>query len=171
MQTISVIARGLMLGPLALVWVVVVVRLVGLRSFSKMATFDFVVTIATGSMLAGAATSSNWPDFFQALIGIFALLGFQYIIARIRIHSPGFKDLIENEPTILMSHGVFYRDLMRKVRVTEGDIWAKLREANALDISDVRAVILETTGDISVLHGAKISKGLFTGVSGMERIT
>jgi len=29
----------------------------------------------------------------------------------------------------------------------------KLREANAVKMEDVQAVVLETTGDISVLHG------------------
>ena len=29
----------------------------------------------------------------------------------------------------------------------------KLREANVLNTNQIRAVVLETTGDISVLHG------------------
>ncbi|MDO6471263.1 YetF domain-containing protein [Maribacter sp. 1_MG-2023] len=32
---------------------------------------------------------------------------------------------------------------------------AKLREANVLQLSQVKAVIFETTGDISVLHSDK----------------
>ena len=36
-------------------------------------------------------------------------------------------------------------------RVAESDLF-KLREANVLELNQVRAVVLETTGDISVLH-------------------
>lgn len=44
---------------------------------------------------------------------------------------------------------------LKKARLTENDVLAKLREANVLQFSDVRAVILEATGDVSVLHGSK----------------
>jgi len=41
---------------------------------------------------------------------------------------------------------------LKKARVTETDLRSKLREANVLKLSQVRAVIFETTGDIVVLH-------------------
>ena len=44
--------RGALLGPLALLWVLCLSRIVGLRSFTKMTAFDFVATVATGSLLA-----------------------------------------------------------------------------------------------------------------------
>ena len=50
-------------------------------------------------------------------------------------------------------------------RVTRAELMSKMREANALDINQVRAVVLETTGDISVLHGADVSPELLEGVS------
>ena len=37
---------------------------------------------------------------------------------------------------------------------------AKLREANALNFGQVRAVVLETTGDISVLHGEHLDPAI-----------
>lgn len=41
---------------------------------------------------------------------------------------------------------------LKATKVTPDDIRAKLREANVTDLNQVRAVVLETTGDISVLH-------------------
>ena len=38
------------------------------------------------------------------------------------------------------------------MRVTEGDLRSKLREANVVKLSEVKAVIFETTGDMVVLH-------------------
>ena len=43
---------------------------------------------------------------------------------------------------------------LKKARVTKGDLRAKLREANVINLSQVRAVVFETTGDISVLHSS-----------------
>ena len=49
---------------------------------------------------------------------------------------------------------------LKKARVTESDLRSKLREANVLDLSQVRAVIFEATGDISVLHTSEEDREL-----------
>lgn len=147
------VLRALLLGPIALIWIIVTVRMVGLRAFSKMAAFDFAVTVAVGSMLAMAATSESWRAYGQTLLAISSLLAAQYAIAKARLGSEKFRRLISNEPTVLMREGELREDALRDTRVTRGDVFAKLREANALQRGQVRAVILETTGDISVLHG------------------
>ena len=54
-----------------------------------------------------------------------------------------------------MRNGEIFHEALSSSRVCKDDLVAKLREANILDYSEVKAVILETTGDISVLHGAK----------------
>lgn len=152
------ILRILILGPLSLVWIVAVVRLIGLRSFSKMTAFDFVTTVATGSLLGAAATARTWNDFAVASGAMLALLGTQAIIAEMRIRSVKWLKIFENEPVMLMRDGIMDRSAMRKTRVTEADLIAKLREANVLKFSDVRSVVLETTGDISVLHGDSLDE-------------
>ncbi len=43
-------------------------------------------------------------------------------------------------------------DNLQKARVTRGDLRSKLPEANVTKLSHVKAVVFETTGDISVLH-------------------
>tara|TARA_B000000460_G_scaffold166568_1_gene118309 strand:+ start:301 stop:444 length:144 start_codon:yes stop_codon:yes gene_type:complete len=46
-----------------------------------MTAFDFVITLATGSLLATSAVSTSWPDFLQALVAISALMGLQVGLA------------------------------------------------------------------------------------------
>ncbi|MCX7564969.1 DUF421 domain-containing protein [Sulfitobacter sp. F26169L] len=163
-EPLDTIIRALFLSSLAVCWVVFVVRVVGLRAFSKMTAFDFVVTVAIGSLLAGAGQASAWTGFLQAILSIAALLGVQYLVAMLRRRSGGFEDFVQNEPVLLMSDGAFHEKALGATRVTEGDVIAKLREANVLDMSQVRAVILETTGDISVLHGSQLQEKLLEGV-------
>jgi uncharacterized membrane protein YcaP (DUF421 family) len=150
---VDIFLRSLFLAPLALLWVMLNVRIVGLRSFSKMTAFDFVVTVATGSLLAGAVTVENWSAFIQNIGGITMLLASQFAIAKMRIADLRIVDMATNDPVWLMKDGKFIDDNLKATRVTRDDVYAKLREANALQLSEVRAVILESTGDISVLHG------------------
>ena len=160
---LDILARALMLSAIALTWVIIVVRVIGLRTFSKMTAFDFVATVATGSLLAGACQATTWPEFAQPTLAISALLGAQFVIAKIRQASDSFEQAVQNEPVILMREGEVFDAALRETRVARADLIAKLREANALRFSDVRAVVLETTGDISVLHGDTFEEGLLEG--------
>ncbi|EDQ05195.1 hypothetical protein DSM14862_01006 [Sulfitobacter indolifex] len=162
---LDIIARALLLSGLALVWVVFVVRVIGLRTFSKMTAFDFVATVATGSLLAGACQATTWPEFAQPTLAIFALLGAQFVIARLRQVSDQFEDVVQNEPVILMRDGQIFDEALRQTRVARTDLLAKLREANVMKFSEVRAVVLETTGDISVLHGEDLDERILEGAS------
>lgn len=152
---LDIVLRGALLAASALVWVIVLIRLVGLRSLSKMTPFDFVMTIATGSLLAGAAQATDWSGFAQALIATASLFLVQFVAALARRNSDAFERVMQNEPVFLMKDGQFIADALRRTRVTKDDVFAKLREANALHLADVQAVVLETTGDISVLHGSR----------------
>jgi len=161
--SLDVVLRGLLLTALAMFWVVVLVRINGLRSFSKMTNFDFVMTVAIGSLLAGASQSTSWSSFTQTILAMAALFVVQYATARMRKTSDTFETLMQNKPVVLMRDGKILHKALAETRVAEGDLVAKLREANVLDFSEVRAVILETTGDISVLHGNKCSESLLQG--------
>ena len=157
---LDIAARGIILSAGAIVWVVILIRINGLRSLSKMTNFDFVMTVALGSLVAGAAQASSWSGFAQASAGMLGLFLVQFIAAYIRKTSDVAEAIMQNEPVFLMRNGKFLEDALRKTRVSKSDLIAKLREANALDPSCVRAVVLETTGDVSVLHGDALDETL-----------
>lgn len=156
--------RGAVLSALTLGWIIIMVNVVGLRAFSKMTSFDFVTTVAFGSLLATAATMSEWPAFVQTICAIGALFFLQYLISRFRKSSDSFESFISNSPLLLMKDGEIIQDALKKGRVSRDDLVAKLREANVMHFSEVRAVVLESTGDISVLHGEKLDDELLCNV-------
>ena len=156
--------RGAVLAIVALVWVVIQIRVVGLRSLSKMTSFDFVMTVALGSLVAGASQAADWTGFAQAMIAMTGLFALQWVAARARKSSDAVQRALQNEPVLLMRDGRFLHEAMDSTRVTEDDLRAKLREANVLDLSSVRAAVLETTGDVSVLHGDALDEAMLSGV-------
>lgn len=158
------IAKGILLSALGLFWIILLVRIVGLRSFSKMTNFDFVMTVAMGSLLAGAAQTGKWVDLVQILTAMMALFAVQFTVAYLRKRSDAVDSVLQNSPVLLMRNGEILHAALRRTRVTEADLIAKLREANALELSAVKAVVLETTGDVSVLHGDQIDQTLLRGV-------
>ncbi|MBH5322960.1 DUF421 domain-containing protein [Aurantiacibacter sediminis] len=164
-STLDLILRGLVLGMIALAFVVVQIRFVGLRSLSKMTSFDFVMTVALGSLIAGAAQASEWTGFAQAMLAMVGIFVFQFIVALVRKRSDTVEDALANEPKLLMRDGEVLHEVLATTRVTEEDLRAKLRESNVLDKGQVRAVVLESTGDISVLHGDHLADEMLKDVA------
>jgi len=130
--------------------IIALTRISGKRSFSKMSSFDFASTIAIGSIIASAIISSS-VSLTQGAFALAAIFGMQSLVAWLR-RFKRFQDTVDNDPLLLMDHENILRDNLKKAHVTEGDLRAKLREANVLDLSQVRAVVFENTGDIAVLH-------------------
>lgn len=133
-------------------------RMFGKRSFSKMSSFDFAMTVAIGSIIATTILSSS-VTLVQGVVGLLAVYVFQLIAALLRRY-PLFQQLIDNQPLLLMQGENILYDNLRKARVTEGDLRSKLREANVIAFHEIRAVVFETTGDISVLHASDKTKEL-----------
>ena len=148
-------------------------RLGGLRSFSKMSSFDFAMTVAIGSVVAGSLLTED-PPLAQAVVALGAVFALQIGAAWLRERTAWFQRLVDNEPLILMTRDGMVRENLARAKVTEGDVWAKLREANVLRIAEVRAVVFEATGDISVLHGdpdgPELEACLLSGVRDADRV-
>lgn len=144
------IARAIALTGLAVGWTLLLARLVGLRAFSKFTAFDFAATIATGSLIAQAGTRSSWSEWLQAMAAIGAIFFVQYLLALGRLRSRRFATTVDNRPVLLAEHGRFLRDAMQATRVTEATLAERVRASNICP-ADVRAIVLETTGDVSVI--------------------
>lgn len=150
---------------LIFITIVIYIRLCGLKSFSKMTSFDFAMTIAIGSLLATTVVSSS-TNYTKGALSIGILFLIQSVINFLRKRVPFVKRTIENSPKFLYKDGKFNEKNMKGSNITLSDFYSKLREANALDIAKVHAVILESTGDVSVLHGeANLSKDLINDIS------
>lgn len=130
--------------------VIIFTRIAGKRSFSKMSSFDFAMTIAIGSIIGSTLLLAS-VNFVTGIVGLASVYLLQQLVAFLR-RFPSFGRLIENKPFLLMNGSQVLEENLKKARVTKGDLRAKLREANVIKLSQVKAVVFETTGDISVLH-------------------
>jgi uncharacterized membrane protein YcaP (DUF421 family) len=138
--------------PIIVGSIILLTRLHGLRSFSKMSGFDFAITVSIGSILAGAITTPG-TDLMIYLGALAALYLLQMILAQSRARAGPLGKALDNPPLLVMEDGTPLDGNLKKAGMTRADLWAKLREANAFDLARVHAVVVESTGDVSVLHG------------------
>ena len=134
---------------LAYAFTVGALRWAGNRTLSKLRAFDLVATVALGSLLASAATSTSWVPW-RALGGIGLILGLQTAVAWLGVRSRAWRALITAPPVLLFHDGAFQRRAMHRARVTEEEILMAMRQAGQGDPARVKAVILEPNGDVAV---------------------
>ena len=137
-------------GIIAYIAIIIVLRISGKRTLAKWNSFDFVVTIALGSVLASALLSTK-DTFGKGIVAFTLLIALQYVITWIAVRSSVIQKLIKSEPSLLLYRGQMQYEVMKKQRIAEGEILAALRTNGVSAIEDADAVILETDGSFSVI--------------------
>lgn len=136
--------------PLAYAWVVVVLRISGKRTLSKLNAFDLVVTVAFGSVLASALLDTT-VSLAEAALAVVLLAGGQFVVAWATVRSERFSRAVRAEPRALVVHGRARPAALRRERVSPADLRASLRNAGITELDRAAMVVLETDGSISVL--------------------
>ncbi len=150
---------------------VILTRIAGVRSFSKMSGFDFAITVAIGSIFA-SIVMGNSVSLIQGVVVLTILYACQIGFAAMRLKLDWFPKLVDNKPRLIMIGKEIQYDHLRKAKMSETDLMAKLREANVGNFDSIEIVIAETTGDVSVLHhqDKALSPGVYKDILGAERL-
>lgn len=156
------------LAPLVYLSIILFIRLSGKRSTSQMNNFDWIVTVAMGS-LVGSALVLEDVTLAESLFAIGLLMLLQYLFTFGATHFRWVEKLIKSEPRLLYDNG-YRKEAMQKERITESEILAAMREDGIARIEDVRFVVLETDASFSVIGRDAVSDATVS-LAGFEKTT
>lgn len=161
------LGRVLVVGTLAYVALVAILRVSGKRTLTKLSAFDLVVTVALGSTLATVLLSKS-VALAEGILALALLVFLQFAITWLSVRSPRFQALVKSEPTLIVHRGRFLDGAMRAQRITREEVMAALRSEGVADAAQAAAVILETDGTLAVIQGAEDGAAKPT-LAGMRR--
>ena len=146
---LPLLVRVLAATALTYAYVIVLVRVSGKRTAASLTSFDWILNVAVGSLVAVAMTSPDkvWPTL--ASITLVVLL--QYIVSKLAFHSDFVSRAVTAEPSLLVHQGRFMRDAMARTRVNEDEIAEALRSAGLTTLEQAGAVVMDPTGSLTVL--------------------
>jgi len=160
--------RTALVGVLAYLALVVVLRVSGKRTLSKMNAFDLVVTVALGSTLATILLSED-VALAEGLVAFALLIGMQFMIAWLSVRSATISRLVKAEPRLLVYQGKLLYNALRAERVVEAEVLAAVRQQGIASLEAVEAVVLETDGSFSVVQRSERARpAALRGVSGYD---
>lgn len=155
-----IIVTALLVYPALILYV----RMVGIRSISKMNNFDWVVTVALGSIVASVVLLED-VVLLDGLVAIYTLLVGQYVLTRLSLRSRIFMEAVHSSPALLFYEGHFLDEAMQRERIIKREVLSAIRKNGYADVSEVTAVVLEPDASFSVIgRPAALDSPLFADV-------
>lgn len=142
--------RTVAVGLFAYAGLVVILRIGGKRTLSKMNAFDLVVTVALGSTLATVLLSKD-VALAEGITAFLLLAGAQFAVTWTSLRSHRIRKWVKSEPRALLRDGQMLRDAMRDERVTDDEVEAAIRGAGYQGPDAIALVMLETDGSMSIV--------------------
>jgi uncharacterized membrane protein YcaP (DUF421 family) len=143
--------RTVVVGVLAYVALVAILRVSGKRTLSKMNAFDLVVTVALGSTLATILLSKS-VALAEGVLAFIVLVLLQFVVAWLSVRSKKFQQFVKARPTLLFYEGEFLPDALLRERVAEDEVRSAIRSQGIPSLDEVAAVVLETDGTFTTLR-------------------
>ncbi|REK18878.1 MAG: DUF421 domain-containing protein [Planctomycetota bacterium] len=145
------LGRTIVVGLLAYVALVVLLRISGNRTLSKLNAFDLIVTIALGSTLATVLLNKN-VALAEGIAAFALLIGLQFAVTWTSVRAQWVRRAVTGEPRMLLYRGRFLPDALRQTRVLEDEVRSAVRASGSDDLTSIEAVVLETDGSFSVVR-------------------
>lgn len=132
----------------------ILLRLLGKRSFGEMTTFDIVVLILVGGTLRTAIIGDDKSPL-AAIIGVLAIFLLDKAIAWVCARWPAFDRVVEGRDSLVARDGRILEDALREHDMSEAAFRRALREKGMYELGDVAEARLEANGKVSVLKASK----------------
>jgi uncharacterized membrane protein YcaP (DUF421 family) len=123
------------------------------RTLAEMSPFDFIAAVAVGAIV-GRVPNAEDAAYLAGAVTLVTILIAHRIITELR-HFPSIGDLVNPSSRLLVSDGEVLRDELRRSGLTQSDLYGLLRQRGYGDLSEVRYVIFEQRGQVSIVPRAE----------------
>ena len=134
----------------AILYLFLLTKLIGKRQIRQLTYIEYIVGISIGSIAAFMATEVDGP-IYHSLIALTIFAAFPVVTEWLSLKSKKIRNLVEGNSTILIKDGKILEDNLKSERLTVEDLMEQLRTKNVFRVADVEFVLMESSGEISVL--------------------
>ncbi len=131
----------------------IVIKFMGKREIGQLSVFDFTVLLIISDILVSGIDKSK--EFIYHILGIILISIIQKLLAFLLLKVTSIRSLLDGKQSIIILNGVLKVKEMKKQNYNVDDLIIQLRLKNVASLSEVKHMILETNGDISVFKYEK----------------
>ena len=135
-------------------FVLIAIRLMGKREIGQLQPYELVVTIMIADVASMPMQNVSIP-LVQGIVPILGILVAQVIASVLEFKSKKIHKYITGKPSILMANGKIIEQNMKKQKYTMEGLLEQIRVAGYPSLLDIDYIILETSGQISIIPKAE----------------
>lgn len=126
-------------------------RIAGKRQLGQMTPFDLIVLLIISNVVQNALIGND-NSLGGGLVGAVTILVLNSLVARVTFRSKTAQRLVEHAPTVLVRHGRILSANLERERLSLSEFHAALRREGVVTVSELRYVLLEQDGHLSVIR-------------------
>jgi len=132
----------------------ILTKLMGNREMSQLSMFDFISSIAIGSV-AGEMAVMSTDSLIEPLVSMIILTSITILISYLTCKSIYLRRFFEGQAIILYQAGQIFEKNLLKAKLDIDELLSACRISGYFDLEEVHTVYLETNGKVSVLPVVK----------------
>ena len=125
-------------------------RLIGRRGPSMTTPFEIILLFMLGGMGMQAILGAD-HSLTNAVLGIATVVMMHVLVSTLKTWSERFGRVVDGTPVLIYSNGSWQKEPMRRLRVHQQDVMAAARSQGVERLEQIKYVIVERNGGISVL--------------------
>lgn len=130
--------------------VITAMRIMGKRTIGEMHPTELVVSIMISDLATVPMQSESTP-LLNGLVPIFTLVVLELVFAFLILKSRIIRRILVGHSCHVVKDGKLVYNSMSQLRVTVDDIEEQIRIAGYTSLKDIREVVIETNGQVSVI--------------------
>jgi uncharacterized membrane protein YcaP (DUF421 family) len=135
----------------------VLIRLAGMRTFAKKSSFDNILVIMLGAILARGVVGAS--PYWSTVAAATVMVVLHRIIAVLAVKSKTIERWVKGTYIKLYQDGRLIDNNLQKTGMSENDLHESLRlETNKVTLADIDTAFMETNGRISFILKEKQEK-------------
>jgi uncharacterized membrane protein YcaP (DUF421 family) len=119
------------------------------RTLAQWTIIDFVAAVAMGAIVGRTAIAKT-ESWVTGAIAVVTLVAIHRVVSYLRFTTVVGK-VVDHRVRVLVAHGQVRRAQLRRCSITDNDLYAHLRQQGVRSLADVRYVLYETKGDLTVV--------------------
>jgi uncharacterized membrane protein YcaP (DUF421 family) len=131
-------------------FLVLMVRIVGRRPGKQLTPFEFVLIFYLGGLTLTGIVGDE-VSLTNAVCQILTVGMCHYVLAWLRYRSSRVAQLLDGVPLFLLEQNNWRTNTLNQMSIQDDDVMDMARGQGIKDLSGIKAAILETFGEISIL--------------------
>ena len=131
-------------------FLVLIVRIVGRRPGKQLTPFEYVLIFYLGGLTLTGMVGDEL-SLTNAITQILTVALCHYVLAFLRFHSDRMARVLDGIPLVLMEKNMWRNETLSRMRIQDDDVMHTARQQGIKDLSGIKAAILESYGEITII--------------------